>query len=201
MMEPATYSPQILEKYWQEKWEKHNTFATGTPSEKPKYYVLEMFPYPSGNIHVGHMRNYTMGDVIARVRRAQGYQVMHPMGWDSFGLPAENAAIANNTHPATWTELNIATMREQLQQLGLSLDWQREVTTSDPSYYCHEQKFFLEMLREGLAYRKDTWVNWDPVENTVLANEQVENGRGWRWCAGRAETNARLVYENYQFCR
>ncbi|NQY81878.1 MAG: leucine--tRNA ligase [Alphaproteobacteria bacterium] len=180
VMDDQTYLPQTLEKYWQEQWQQHSTFATGSLSEQPKYYVLEMFPYPSGNIHVGHMRNYTMGDVIARYRRAQGYQVLHPMGWDSFGLPAENAAIANNTHPARWTEQNIITMRKQLMTLGLSLDWDRELATSDPSYYRHEQKFFLEMLREGLAYRCETWVNWDPVENTVLANEQVEEGRGWR---------------------
>lgn len=179
-MDDTPYSPQSLEKYWQEQWQEQRTFAACASSTKPKYYVLEMFPYPSGNIHVGHMRNYTMGDVIARTRRAQGYQVLHPMGWDSFGLPAENAAIANNVHPAKWTELNIATMREQLQSLGLSLDWERELATSEPEYYRHEQKIFLEMLREGLAYQRDTWVNWDPVENTVLANEQVENGRGWR---------------------
>ena len=179
-MTESSYNPHIIEKYWQEEWQKNATFASGEPDDRPKYYVLEMFPYPSGNIHVGHMRNYTMGDVLARFRRAQGYQVLHPMGWDSFGLPAENAAIANNTHPAEWTLQNIATMRAQLQTLGLSLDWERELTASDPEYYRHEQKIFLEMLEEGLAYRRETWVNWDPVENTVLANEQVENGRGWR---------------------
>ena len=179
-MTEQTYNPHTVEKYWQEQWQKNNTFAAGEPSDKPKYYVLEMFPYPSGNIHVGHMRNYTMGDVLARFRRAQGYQVLHPMGWDSFGLPAENAAIANNTHPAQWTLQNVTTMRTQLKTLGLSLDWEREITASDPSYYRHEQKLFLEMLDQGLAYRRQTWVNWDPVENTVLANEQVEDGRGWR---------------------
>ena len=179
-MTEQTYNPQAIEQYWQGQWHKNKTFAAGEPSDKPKYYVLEMFPYPSGNIHVGHMRNYTMGDVLARFRRAQGYQVLHPMGWDSFGLPAENAAIANNTHPAQWTLQNVATMQAQLKTLGLSLDWDRELSTSDPQYYRHEQKFFLEMVREGLAYRSENWVNWDPVENSVLANEQVEDGRGWR---------------------
>jgi leucyl-tRNA synthetase len=156
--------------------ESHQTF-TGT---KEKYYVLEMFPYPSGNIHMGHVRNYTLGDVLARTRRAQGYHVLHPMGWDAFGLPAENAAIQKKLHPGDWTMSNIATMREQLKSIGLSYDWSRELATCTPEYYQHEQLFFLKMLEAGIAYRKESWVNWDPVDNTVLANEQVVDGCGWR---------------------
>ena len=174
------YRPRETERSWQQKWREAECFAIDPASDQPKYYTLEMFPYPSGNIHVGHMRNYTMGDLVARYKRARGFEVLHPMGWDSFGLPAENAAIAHRTHPAEWTSRNIATMRAQLMTLGLSLDWSRELATSDPKYYIHEQKFFLEMYAEGLAYRRKTWVNWDPVENTVLANEQVVDGLGWR---------------------
>ncbi|MEC7398108.1 MAG: leucine--tRNA ligase, partial [Pseudomonadota bacterium] len=143
-------------------------------------YVLEMFPYPSGRIHMGHVRCYTIGDVIARYKRAQGYNVLHPMGWDAFGLPAENAAFDNNVHPSVWTRENIAAMREQLKSMGLSYDWRRELATCEPKYYRHEQKMFLDFLEAGLAYKRDSWVNWDPVENTVLANEQVIDGRGWR---------------------
>jgi leucyl-tRNA synthetase len=148
--------------------------------DRPKYYVLEMFPYPSGRIHMGHIRNYTLGDVVARYRRARGFNVMHPMGWDAFGMPAENAAIENKVPPADWTYQNIANMREQLQAMGLSVDWSREIATCHPGYYQHEQKMFLDMLEAGLAYRKESWVNWDPVDQTVLANEQVIDGCGWR---------------------
>src|SRR5579872_6001958 len=161
-------------------WEKHGTFHVEADPTRPKYYVLEMFPYPSGKLHVGHVRNYTMGDVVARYKRAQGFNVLHPMGWDAFGLPAENAAIAGKVHPKTWTYENIAAMRAQLQRMGVSYDWRREVATCHPGYYKHEQKLFLDFLKAGLAYRKESWVNWDPVEHTVLANEQVIDGRGWR---------------------
>lgn len=173
------YNFKETESRWQELWDAQKTFAT-SPNSKPKYYVLEMFPYPSGKIHMGHLRNYTLGDVVARYKRAQGFNVLHPMGWDSFGLPAENAAIENNVHPAKWTFENIAHMRSQLKKIGFSYDWDREVTTCAPEYYQHEQKMFLDFLKAGIAYQKDSLVNWDPVDNTVLANEQVVDGRGWR---------------------
>jgi leucyl-tRNA synthetase len=174
------YNFRETEAKWQRLWQERQTFIAKESSDKPKYYVLEMFPYPSGNIHMGHVRNYALGDVVARSKRMQGYNVLHPMGWDAFGLPAENAAIQNNTHPADWTLANIAIMREQLKIIGLSYDWSREVTTCLPEYYKHEQLFFLKFLKAGLAYRKEAEVNWDPVDNTVLANEQVIEGRGWR---------------------
>ncbi len=155
-------------------------YSAQFPSSKKKYYVLEMFPYPSGNIHMGHIRNYVIGDVIARYKRAQNFNVLHPMGWDAFGLPAENAAIQNSSHPREWTENNIARMKNQLNDIGLSIDWSREIATCDPEYYKNEQKFFLDFFKKGLAYRKESFVNWDPVDNTVLANEQVVDGRGWR---------------------
>lgn len=175
------YNIQETEKKWQKIWADEKAFHVDENAEgKEKYYVLEMFPYPSGNIHVGHVRNYTLGDVVARFRKAEGYNVLHPMGWDAFGLPAENAAIENGRHPAEWTYENIATMREQLKAMGLSFDWDREIATCSPDYYRHEQKMFLDFFKNGLAYRKESVVNWDPVENTVLANEQVVDGCGWR---------------------
>jgi len=176
----ARYSFKEAEARWQATWRERGTFHVETDPSRPKYYVLEMFPYPSGKLHVGHVRNYTMGDMVARYKRAQGFNVLHPMGWDAFGLPAENAAIASKVHPAEWTYANIATMREQLKRMGLSYDWEREIATCHPEYYRHEQKMFLDFLKAGLAYRRESWVNWDPVENTVLANEQVIDGRGWR---------------------
>ncbi|HTV44966.1 MAG TPA: leucine--tRNA ligase [Stellaceae bacterium] len=174
------YNFRETETKWQRSWRERRLFEVTADPGRPKYYVLEMFPYPSGKLHVGHVRNYTMGDLVARYRRAQGFNVLHPMGWDAFGLPAENAAIADNTHPAIWTEGNIATMRAQLERMGFAYDWSREIATCHPEYYRHEQKMFLDFLAAGLAYRKESWVNWDPVENTVLANEQVIDGRGWR---------------------
>jgi len=174
------YNVKETEAKWQARWEAEGTFQVSDQDTKPKYYVLEMFPYPSGRIHMGHVRNYTLGDVVARYKRAKGFDVLHPMGWDAFGLPAENAAIQNNTHPAKWTRENIAAMRVQLKSMGLSYDWSRELATCEPDYYQHEQRMFLDFLKAGLVYRKESWVNWDPEENTVLANEQVIDGRGWR---------------------
>src|SRR5579884_2412617 len=174
------YDFRDVEAKWQRVWRERRVFEIGEEVGRAKYYMLEMFPYPSGKLHVGHVRNYTMGDLVARYRRAQGYNVLHPMGWDAFGLPAENAAIAENIHPARWTYDNIATMRAQLRRMGFAYDWSREIATCHPDYYRHEQKMFLDFLAAGLAYRKEAWVNWDPVENTVLANEQVIDGRGWR---------------------
>lgn len=176
----ARYSFRETEAKWQAIWEQRGTFAARADATRPKYYVLEMFPYPSGRIHMGHVRNYTLGDVVARFKRAQGYNVLHPMGWDAFGLPAENAAIANKVHPAAWTRDNIATMRDQLKRMGFSYDWSRELATCDADYYRHEQKMFLDFLAAGLVDRREAWVNWDPVEHSVLANEQVIDGRGWR---------------------
>ncbi|HEX5455620.1 MAG TPA: leucine--tRNA ligase [Stellaceae bacterium] len=176
----SRYNFRETEAKWQRIWDERGCFAAREDAARPKYYVLEMFPYPSGKLHVGHVRNYTMGDLVARYRRAQGYNVLHPMGWDAFGLPAENAAIAGGIHPAVWTGDNIATMRGQLKRMGFAYDWAREIATCHPEYYRHEQKMFLDFLAEGLAYRKESWVNWDPAENTVLANEQVIDGRGWR---------------------
>src|SRR4051794_28523302 len=176
------YDFQTAEPRWQRAWAEHGCFRVDdVPTDgRPKYYVLEMFPYPSGKIHMGHVRNYTLGDVVARYKRARGFSVLHPMGWDAFGLPAENAARERGIHPAKWTWENIATMRGELQRMGLSLDWRREFATCDPSYYGHQQKLFLDFLRAGLVERKESWVNWDPVDGTVLANEQVIDGRGWR---------------------
>ncbi|HLG88359.1 MAG TPA: leucine--tRNA ligase [Alphaproteobacteria bacterium] len=176
----ARYNFRETEAKWQRIWEERSCFGAVEEPGRKKAYVLEMFPYPSGRIHMGHVKNYTVGDLLARVRRAQGYNVLHPMGWDAFGLPAENAAFENKVHPAKWTRQNIAGMREQLKSIGLSIDWSREIATCEPDYYKHEQAMFLDFLEHGLAYRRESWVNWDPVENTVLANEQVIDGCGWR---------------------
>ncbi len=174
------YNPSVIEKKWQNKWREDNVFKAEINYNKPKYYVLEMFPYPSGAIHMGHVRNYTLGDLVARYKRAKGFNVLHPMGWDAFGLPAENAAIENKIHPAKWTYSNIETMKTQLQGMGLSYDWSRELATCDPNYFKFEQRMFIDFFNAGIAYKKETLVNWDPVENTVLANEQVVDGCGWR---------------------
>ena len=176
----ARYNAREIEAKWQDIWESRGSFRVTEDPAREKYYVLEMFPYPSGRIHMGHVRNYTLGDVVARYKKARGFNVLHPMGWDAFGMPAENAAIENKVHPAKWTLENIATMRRELKSMGLSYDWSRELATCDPSYYRHEQKMFLDFYAKGLAYRRESWVNWDPVDNTVLANEQVIDGRGWR---------------------
>jgi leucyl-tRNA synthetase len=174
------YNARDAEARWQKIWDERGTFLTRNDDPRPKYYVLEMFPYPSGRIHMGHVRNYTMGDVVARVKRAMGLNVLHPMGWDAFGMPAENAAIERKVHPKAWTYDNIAAMKTQLKSMGLSLDWSREIATCDPTYYKHQQKMFLDFLRASLVERKKSKVNWDPVDQTVLANEQVIDGRGWR---------------------
>lgn len=186
------YNAKETEAKWQRIWSDQNVFEVTEDISRPKYYVLEMFPYPSGRIHMGHVRNYTMGDVVARFKRAQGFNVLHPMGWDSFGLPAENAAFENKVHPAKWTRENVAVMRDQLKSMGLSIDWSRELSTCEPEYYKHEQKMFLDFFAAGLAYRGESWVNWDPVENTVLANEQVIDGRGWR---SGAEVEKKLLHQ------
>jgi leucyl-tRNA synthetase len=174
------YNAREAEARWQKVWDERGIFATKNDDPRQKYYVLEMFPYPSGRIHMGHVRNYTMGDVVARFKRAMGFNVLHPMGWDAFGMPAENAAMERKVHPKEWTYANIAAMKKQLKSMGLSLDWSREVATCDPAYYKHQQKMFLDFLRAGLVERKKSKVNWDPVDQTVLANEQVIDGRGWR---------------------
>ena len=174
------YNFKVIEKKWQDYWSDKKIFKTKLDKNKKKFYCLEMFPYPSGKIHMGHVRNYTIGDVLARYKILQGYNVLHPMGWDSFGMPAENAARQNNLDPKTWTESNIKTMKSQLRQLGLSIDWEREISTCTPEYYRHQQEFFLELYDKGLVYRKEKYVNWDPIDETVLANEQVVEGKGWR---------------------
>ena len=174
------YNFKSVEKKWQHFWDKNKTFKTSINKNKKKFYCLEMFPYPSGKIHMGHVRNYTIGDVLARYKKLLGFNVLHPMGWDSFGMPAENAARQNNLDPKTWTEKNISIMKNQLKKLGLSIDWDREISTCTPEYYKHQQIFFLEMFDKGLVYRKENYVDWDPVDETVLANEQVIDGKGWR---------------------
>ncbi len=179
-MATERYNPRDAEPRWQQKWNEDKVFETDNADPREKYYVLEMFPYPSGRIHMGHVRNYAMGDVVARYKRARGYNVLHPMGWDAFGMPAENAAMERGVHPASWTYQNIGSMKAQLKAMGLSLDWSREFATCDVEYYQHQQHLFLDFLEKGLVYRKESKVNWDPVDNTVLANEQVIDGRGWR---------------------
>ncbi|MBV2185322.1 MAG: leucine--tRNA ligase [Rhizobium sp.] len=179
-MATERYNPRDAEPRWQAKWSEAGVFVTDNNDKREKYYVLEMFPYPSGRIHMGHVRNYAMGDVVARYKRARGYNVLHPMGWDAFGMPAENAAMQNKVHPKEWTYQNIASMRGQLKSMGLSLDWSREFATCDVEYYHRQQYLFLDMMEKGLVYRKQSKVNWDPVDHTVLANEQVIEGRGWR---------------------
>ncbi len=174
------FDPAVADIRWQARWDEAQSFAADTASAKPKTYILEMFPYPSGRIHMGHVRNYTMGDVLARFRRMQGREVLHPMGWDAFGMPAENAAMERGVHPGAWTRSNIDSMRAQLKRLGFALDWSRELATCDPDYYGHEQELFLDLYEAGLVYRKESEVNWDPVDQTVLANEQVIDGKGWR---------------------
>jgi leucyl-tRNA synthetase len=176
----ARFNALKADAHWQKVWEEQGSFHASSSSDKPKSYVLEMFPYPSGRIHMGHVRNYTMGDVLARYRRMRGFEVLHPMGWDAFGMPAENAAMEKNVHPGEWTRANIATMRGQLKRLGFALDWSRELATCEPDYYGQEQALFLDLYEAGLVYRKQSEVNWDPVDMTVLANEQVIDGRGWR---------------------
>ncbi|MDB9819966.1 leucine--tRNA ligase [Candidatus Pelagibacter sp.] len=174
------YNFKIVEEKWQKFWDENKVFSTKVDKSKKKFYCLEMFPYPSGKIHMGHVRNYTIGDVLARFKALQGFNVLHPMGWDSFGMPAENAARQNNLDPKTWTESNIKTMRSQLKKLGLSIDWDKEISTCSPEYYKHQQEFFLDLYDKDLVYRKEKYVNWDPIDQTVLANEQVVDGKGWR---------------------
>jgi leucyl-tRNA synthetase len=174
------YNFKVIENKWQQYWVKEKSFKSKIDINKKKFYCLEMFPYPSGKIHMGHVRNYTIGDVLSRYKKMRGYNVLHPMGWDSFGMPAENAAKSNNLDPKKWTEKNITTMKSQLKQLGLSIDWDREISTCSPEYYKHQQKFFLELYDKNLVYRKENYVNWDPIDQTVLANEQVIEGKGWR---------------------
>ncbi|MEY4160069.1 MAG: hypothetical protein RLZZ136_690, partial [Pseudomonadota bacterium] len=179
-MSSERFNPATADARWQAAWDERQCFRADDASAKPRSYVLEMFPYPSGRIHIGHVRNYTMGDVLARTKRMQGFEVLHPMGWDAFGMPAENAAMEKGVHPGGWTRDNIATMKAQLKRLGFALDWSREVATCEPEYYGQEQALFIDMYEAGLVYRKESAVNWDPIDQTVLANEQVIDGRGWR---------------------
>ena len=174
------YNFKLVEDKWQKYWEDNKTFKSEKNRKKKKFYCLEMFPYPSGKIHMGHVRNYTIGDVLSRYKKLKGFNVLHPMGWDSFGMPAENAAKQNNLNPKDWTEENIKVMKTQLKLLGLSIDWDREISTCSPNYFKHQQKLFLELYDKNLVYRKESYVNWDPVDKTVLANEQVIDGKGWR---------------------
>jgi leucyl-tRNA synthetase len=179
-MEQQAYKPQEIESQAQERWDRTQAYRADEDMPGEKFYCLSMLPYPSGALHMGHVRNYTIGDIVSRYHRMRGKNVLQPMGWDAFGLPAENAAIVNKTAPAKWTRNNIEHMRDQRKRLGFAYDWRREVTTCDPDYYRWEQQMFTRLMRQGLAYRKDAEVNWDPVDQTVLANEQVVDGRGWR---------------------
>ncbi len=179
-VEDLRFNHRVADTRWQKIWDEQATFVADDNSDKPRSYVLEMFPYPSGRIHIGHVRNYTMGDVLARYKRMTGHEVLHPMGWDAFGMPAENAAMEKGVHPGGWTRDNIANMKTQLKRIGFALDWTRELATCEPEYYGHEQALFLKLYEAGLVYRKESEVNWDPVDMTVLANEQVIDGKGWR---------------------
>jgi leucyl-tRNA synthetase len=174
------FNPKEVDNKWQTIWDEKNYFIAEKDSNKKKYYILEMFPYPSGKIHMGHVRNYTLGDVVARFKRAQNFNVLHPMGWDAFGLPAENAAKENDTSPDAWTYSNIEEMKRQLKLMGLSIDWSKEIATCNKSYYQHQQQLFSDLYKKDLVYKKESLVNWDPTEQTVLANEQVIDGKGWR---------------------
>src|SRR3954465_5686979 len=174
------FDPSVADGRWQRIWDERQSFCADDTTPKPRSYVRGMFPYPAGRIHIGHVRNYTMGDVLARYRRMQGFEVLHPMGWDAFGMPAGSAAMERGVHPEEWTRGNIGAGREQLKRLGFAFDWSREIATCDPEYYGHEQALFLDLYEAGLVYRKESEVNWDPVDMTVLANEQVIDGKGWR---------------------
>ena len=174
------YNFKEIDSKWQKTWNEKNIYKSEINNSKKKFYCLEMFPYPSGKIHMGHVRNYTIGDILARYKKMVGFNVLHPMGWDSFGMPAENAAKQNNLDPKDWTEENISTMKTQLKKLGLSIDWDYEISTCSDDYYKHQQKLFLDLFDKGLVYKKENYVNWDPVDETVLANEQVIDGKGWR---------------------
>ena len=196
------FNHNVVEKKWRSYWDNHKVFKTSEDRTKKKFYCLEMFPYPSGKIHMGHVRNYTLGDVIANFKRLNGFNVLHPMGWDSFGMPAENAAIQNKLHPKEWTLNNIETMKSQLKLLGFSIDWDREISTCDKNYYKHQQKFFIDLFKKGLVYKKESSVNWDPIDNTVLANEQVIDGKGWRSGADVIQKKTfSMVFQNYNICR
>ncbi len=202
MSSDTRFDPASADARWQNAWDQAQTFRADSNSAKPKSYVLEMFPYPSGRIHIGHVRNYTMGDVLARYKKAIGHEVLHPMGWDAFGMPAENAAMEKGVHPGGWTRANIEHMKAQLKRLGFALDWSRELATCEPEYYGHEQALFIDLYEAGLVYRKESEVNWDPVDMTVLANEQVIDGKGWRSRRrGREAQAGAVVPQDHRLCR